>query len=161
MDAYKKRFAYYAMDRANIIPACVAYLGCVGMSWSQFVSAQIFGNQIVHRNGKGESFKITTDFRDFIPLQIYIYWDMQKRHVPVFSHKTPAPPGFDGTLIWQAARPVPGGYQTASQRTPRTNGVFPSSNQPVVAACAEFGHVARSFCVGRLGYYLYLIQKIR
>lgn len=33
MDAYKKRFAYYAMDRANIIPACVAYLGCVGMSW--------------------------------------------------------------------------------------------------------------------------------
>lgn len=138
MDAYKKRFAYYAMDRANIIPACVAYLGCVGMSWGDchetsrprqdnkfekwckesVCLSSTFWESIFSQKRKGWIFQ--TSLRILYNCKstfIIIYWDKQKRHVPVFSHN----PGFDATLIWQ---PVPGGYQTASQRTPRTN-VFP------------------------------------
>ena len=102
MDAYKKRFAYYALDRANIIPACVAYLGCVGMSWGDchetsrprqdnkfekwckesVCLSSTFWESNFSQKRKGWIFQ--TSLRILYNCKstfIIIYWDMQKRHV--------------------------------------------------------------------------------
>ena len=141
------------MGRANIIPACVAYLGCVGMSWGVCHETSRPRQDNKFEKWCKESVCLSSTFWESNFSQkrtgwifqtsrrifgiLYLYNNLHllryaKRHVPVFSHKTPA-----------SGRPVPGGYQTASQRTPRTNGFSPSSNQPVVAACVEFGNVSK------------------
>lgn len=159
------------MDRANIIPACVAYLGCVGMSWGDchetsrprqdnkfekwckesVCLSSTFWESNFSQKRKGWIFQ--TSLRILYNCKstfIIIYWDMQKRHVPVFSHKTPTPP--DLMLLSSGSLSLVDIKQRRKEHLERM--CSPSSNQPVVAACVKFGNVSRWFCVGGSGVFL-------